>query len=117
KPPESVMIGWGHALIVCSPPNACTVEEAGCCIKWKVFITSPATPHAWRSALSTARTTPTVASDRKVGRGSVPWGRVRLEGVVTGCQTGAERTGRAARSRDAAGPRWRCRPIGILLYP
>jgi hypothetical protein len=71
KPPESVKIIPLHPAILCIPPRACIVEEPGCCIKWNVFITIELIPIERKSAESTDRTTPKVASGRKTGRGKL----------------------------------------------
>lgn len=68
------MIGRCHPDIWCSPPSACTVEEPGRCIRWKVFITTASMPQRSTSSLSTPRTTPSVASGRKAGSWTSPRG-------------------------------------------
>ena len=78
------MIGRSQPHIRCSPPSAWIVDEPGRCIKWNAFITTARTPHCSRSALSTERTTPWVASGRKMGsRSSARARRRRLGGERT----------------------------------
>ncbi len=49
-------------------------DRAQLWVRWNAFTTSPGTPQASRSAASSPRTTPRVASGKKAGSVTSPWG-------------------------------------------
>ena len=103
KPPESVRIGPGQFMNLCSPPSAATRSAPGRSIRWKVLPSTISAPVSATDCGSIALIVPAVPSGMKAGVSTVPCA-VRDAAATGGAVAGQKLEGKTHRRNKQQSP-------------